>query len=129
MLRENSDNHINTRNDLFDCFEKVIMEEYLQDEKTLSISRFFVMNKISRIVYNDETYWVTKNGLDYKKTVAIESGFLNLRAVPSTNADIITQMPKGAFVVEFGTNGEWSYVSYTVNGEDYVGYASSQFLH
>ncbi len=65
----------------------------------------------------------------YGHTVATESDPLNLRAAPSTDADIIMQIPKGAAVGEYGCNGEWSYISYTVNGETYFGYVSSQYLH
>lgn len=65
----------------------------------------------------------------YSRTIATESDSLNLRAAPSENADIITQIPKGTSVGEFGSNGEWSYISYTVNGDTYVGYVSSQYLN
>lgn len=66
----------------------------------------------------------------YGRTVNTESGSLNLRAAPSTSADIITQIPKGTYVGELGCNNEWSYISYTdQNGVSYVGYVSSQYLH
>ena len=66
----------------------------------------------------------------YGRTVNTESDPLNLRAAPSINADIITQIPKGAVVGEFGFNGEWSYIAYVdENGTHYNGYVSSQYLY
>ena len=66
----------------------------------------------------------------YGRTVNTEGDPLNLRAAPSINADIITQIPKGAVVGEFGFNGEWSYIAYVdENGTHYNGYVSSQYLY
>lgn len=66
----------------------------------------------------------------YGRTVNTEGDPLNLRAAPSINADIITQIPKGAVVGEFGFNGEWSYIAYVdENGIHYNGYVSSQYLY
>lgn len=66
----------------------------------------------------------------YGRTVNTESDSLNLRAAPSINADIITQIPKGAVVGEFGFNDEWSYIAYVdENGTHYNGYVSSQYLY
>lgn len=64
----------------------------------------------------------------YSRTIVTESDALNLRAAPSADADIITQIPKGAAVGEMGYNNDWSYISYTVNDDTYVGYVSSQYL-
>ncbi len=66
----------------------------------------------------------------YGRTVNTDSGSLNLRAAPSTSADIITMIPKGTYVGELGCNNEWSYISYTdEDGVSYVGYVSSQYLY
>ena len=64
----------------------------------------------------------------YGGTVATESGSLNLRARPDANAEIITQMPKGANVGIFGSNNDWYYVQYSANGTTYYGYASKQYI-
>ena len=56
---------------------------------------------------------------------------LNLRAAPSTNADIITTIPKGTYVTAHAGNGEWSLISYYNEEDDilYYGFASSQYLY
>lgn len=60
--------------------------------------------------------------------VATQSGNLNLRAAPSTTAEVIIQMPKDAYVQVLGNNADWNYVSYTDNGTTYYGYASREFI-
>lgn len=60
--------------------------------------------------------------------VTTQSGNLNLRAAPSTTAEVIIQMPKDAYVQVLGNNADWDYVSYTDNGTTYYGYASREFI-
>ncbi|WP_024860515.1 SH3 domain-containing protein [Ruminococcus flavefaciens] len=57
-----------------------------------------------------------------------EEGALNLRAKPSTDSEIIIQMPKSSYINIFGQNNNWCYVSYSENGITYFGYASRQFI-
>lgn len=77
----------------------------------------------------DFTFYADLGGpASYGRTVATENDPLNLRAAPSSSAEIVFKIPKGAVVGEFAFNSEWSYVSYTENGNEYVGYVSSQFL-
>lgn len=61
--------------------------------------------------------------------VFTESGTLNLRAKPDTNANIIASMPKGTYVDVLGDDGSWCYIRYTENGTSYYGYASKQFIN
>lgn len=68
------------------------------------------------------------NNEPYSRKVRTESGNLNLRAAPSTSAEIIIEMPKDSSVSLWGVNSEWAYVSYTVNGTTYYGYASNQYI-
>ena len=68
------------------------------------------------------------NNEPYSRKVRTESGNLNLRAAPSTSAEIIIEMPKDSSVSLWGVNSEWAYVSYTVNGTTYYGYASRQYI-
>lgn len=64
-----------------------------------------------------------------ERVVATDSGSLNLRAAPTTEADIITKIPKGTYVAEVGYNNEWSLIIYLCeDGSEYVGYVSSQYL-
>lgn len=67
ILRENSDYPISSREDLYDCFEKIILVPILQGEKSFSKLTFYLMNKISKIAYNNKRYWAIKNTLDYDK--------------------------------------------------------------
>lgn len=60
--------------------------------------------------------------------VATQSGTLNLRAAPSTTAEVIIQMPKDAYVQVLGNNADWDYLSYTDNGTTYYGYASREYI-
>lgn len=60
--------------------------------------------------------------------VATQSGTLNLRAAPSTTAEVIIQMPKDAYVQVLGNNADWDYVSYSNNGTTYYGYASREYI-
>lgn len=75
----------------------------------------------------------------YSRKVITENGPLNLRAAPSTSADIVIKMPKGSPVNLYGSNSGgilgglsdgngWCYISYTENGITYYGYASSEFI-
>ncbi len=64
----------------------------------------------------------------YGRVVNTESDSLNLRAAPSTSADIIMKIPKGATVGEFGTNNVWCYIVYIVDDKSYFGYAASEYL-
>lgn len=68
------------------------------------------------------------NNEPYSRKVRTESGNLNLRAAPSTSAEIIIEMPKDSSISLWGVNSEWAYVSYTVNGTTYYGYASNQYI-
>lgn len=61
--------------------------------------------------------------------VFTESGSLNLRAIPDTNAEIIAQMPKGTYIDVWGADNNWCYVRYDANGTSYYGYASRQFVN
>ena len=61
--------------------------------------------------------------------VFTESGTLNLRAKPDTNANIIASMPKGTYVDVLGDDGSWCYIRYDSNGTVYYGYASKQFIN
>lgn len=75
----------------------------------------------------------------YSREVITENDPLNLRAAPSTSADIVIKMPKGSPVTLYGSNSGgvlggisdgngWCYISYTENGITYYGYASSEFI-
>lgn len=75
----------------------------------------------------------------YSRKVMTKNDPLNLRAAPSTSAEIIIKMPKGSPVTLYGSNSGglfagldnnsgWSYISYTENGITYYGYASSEFI-
>lgn len=68
------------------------------------------------------------NQFGYGGTVVTENDPLNLRAAPSSNSEVIIQMPKGANVFIFGYNNDWYYVCYKKNGVTYYGYASCQFI-
>ena len=67
ILRENSGHPISSKEDLYDCFEKIILVPVLQGEKSFSNLTFYLMNKISKIAYNNKTYWAIKNNLNYDK--------------------------------------------------------------
>lgn len=56
--------------------------------------------------------------------VMTESGNLRLRETPSSNAEIIGALPKGAVVTVVKESGDWSYVEY--QGE--AGWCASKFL-
>lgn len=79
-------------------------------------------------------YDVSAAGSDFtfvsktESKVNTESDDLNLRATPSMNGDVIVRMPRGATVYEYGHNSSWSYLSYSVGGKTYYGYASKQYI-
>lgn len=63
------------------------------------------------------------------RTVCVQEGSLNLRSKPSMDGEIITKLPKGTAIAEYGYNNEWSMIIYyTDDGESYPGYVSRQFL-
>lgn len=64
----------------------------------------------------------------YQRKIITENDPLNLRAAPSTSAEIIIQMPKNSDILLWGVNSEWAYVSYTENGITYYGYANREFI-
>lgn len=57
-------------------------------------------------------------------TVALQSGYLNIRSGPSLNSPVIAMAPNGATVTILGTNGEWYNVNYNGN----IGYAAAQYI-
>lgn len=103
-------------------------------------------NEAETEVQSYNTYDTSAAGSDfsffnepYSRKIITERDPLNLRAAPSTSAEIIIKMPKGSPVTLYGSNGgglfadldnnsEWSYISYTENGIIYYGYASSEFI-
>lgn len=64
------------------------------------------------------------NAMNYKATVATQSGPLNMRNMPSTAAARIMQIPRGAAVDVFQEDDGWAYVFY--KGE--TGWVSAQYL-
>ena len=63
------------------------------------------------------------------RTVCVQEGSLNLRSKPSMDGEIITNLPKGTAIAEYGYNNEWSMIIYyTDDGKSYPGYVSRQFL-
>lgn len=80
----------------------------------------------AQYIVSDDFYNQTKNY--YTGQVVTENDPLNLRDAPSTSGNIITKIPKGAYVDIWETDGNWYYLSYTTNGITYYGYASSEFI-
>lgn len=102
---------------------------YLEKNSMNSSEKEYTPEEIKRNAGSDFYFYDTPP-YSYGRTVNTESVSLNLRAAPSTSADIIAKIPKGAYVGEFGCNAEWSYISYTdENGVSYVGFVSSQYLY
>lgn len=64
------------------------------------------------------------NAMNYKATVATQSGPLNMRNMPSTAAARIMQIPRGAAVDVFQEDDGWAYVYY--GGE--TGWVSTAYL-
>ena len=56
--------------------------------------------------------------------VTDSGGPVNLRAYPSSQGQVIAQIPNGATVTVYGQREGW----YVVRYEDAVGYASSAFI-
>lgn len=73
-------------------------------------------------------FYFNDNQFGYGGTIVTENDPLNLRTAPSSDAEVIIQMPKGADVGIFGYNNDWYYVCYTENGITYYGYASRHFI-
>lgn len=68
------------------------------------------------------------NQFGYGGIVVTENDPLNLRVAPSSNSEVIIEMPKGSDVGIFGYNNDWYYVCYTQSGITYYGYASRNFI-
>lgn len=60
-----------------------------------------------------------------KGTVNIDSGSLNIRSKPNTNAPVIIRAPKGAELFVLGMVPNW----YVVDYKGALGYASQQFIN
>lgn len=73
-------------------------------------------------------FYFNANQFGYGGTVVTENDPLNLRVAPSSNSEVIIQMPQGADVGIFGYNNDWYYVCYTESGITYYGYASRNFI-
>ena len=75
--------------------------------------------------YTDESMLISKG-----KTKLNEGGVLNVRKSPSTDAEIITTIPKDHYVGIISVSGDWYYVKYyaDTNSPIYYGYVSSQFI-
>lgn len=56
--------------------------------------------------------------------VRVSSSALNLRAYPTTNSDILTQIPNGAVITIYGTYDGW----YSAEYNGLVGFVSQQFV-
>ncbi len=57
-------------------------------------------------------------------TVALDSGVLNLRGLPGTEAPVITQIPNGASIRILGSYNGW----YSAEYDGLYGFAASQFI-
>lgn len=75
--------------------------------------------------YTDESLLIAKG-----RTKLNDGGVLNVRSAPSTDADIITTIPKDHHVGIISANGDWFYIKYyaDTNSPIYYGYVSSQFI-
>lgn len=60
----------------------------------------------------------------WQATVRINSGTLNLRSRPSSDASVIANLPNGATVTVYGAYQGW----YVVRWGEVVGYAAAQFV-
>lgn len=92
-----------------------------------AISCGFTVNKD---FYKGSTYFI-----GYVKTTDID-GTLNLRSAPSTDSDVLVQLPNGKLfnVIPESTgnygvydNNGWYYISVNQNGNNYMGYISSDY--
>lgn len=61
-----------------------------------------------------------------------QGGTLNLRSEPSTNSEVITEIPYGTFFniynSPYGYDLDWPYIGVTVNGSTYYGYVSGEYI-
>ena len=93
--------------------------QYIVDSAT------YKQNETNSYKYEDESTMIAKG-----RTILNEGGVLNVRKSPSTDAEIITTIPKGHYVGIFSSTGDWYYVKYFAdkNSPIYYGYVSSQFI-
>lgn len=56
------------------------------------------------------------------------SDSLNVRSKPSTDGDILVQLPDGTVVSLLGKTGSWYKITVTYNGKKYTGYVSSKYI-
>lgn len=59
-----------------------------------------------------------------RAVVRLESGFLNLRSLPSTDAPVLAQMSNGQGILILGQSDGW----YTVNYNGLIGFARSEYI-
>lgn len=103
--------------------EKDKLIEFYPDEENTSTSKKYTTYDTST-AGSDFSF----NNDAYQRKIITENDPLNLRAAPSTSAEVIIQMPKGSDILLWGVNAEWAYVSYTENGITYYGYANREFI-
>ncbi|MCM1315726.1 MAG: SH3 domain-containing protein [Prevotella sp.] len=122
--------------------EKVSSENISTDtERRTAIQAYNWMNMsgINRIMnYEPYTYFditdcdddfiFNKNYSAEKGKVITSSTNLNLRAKPTTNSGIITEMSNNSEINIYGHNDSWAYISYESNGKIYYGYASMSYI-
>ncbi|MBP5379771.1 MAG: SH3 domain-containing protein, partial [Ruminococcus sp.] len=75
--------------------------QYIVDSAT------YKQNETNSYKYEDESTMIAKG-----RTILNEGGVLNVRKSPSTDAEIITTIPKGHYVGIFSSTGDWYYVKY-----------------
>ena len=85
----------------------------------------FKRNNNAYSEYTDESLLIAKG-----KTKLNDGGVLNVRKFDSTEAEIITTIPKDHYVGIISANGDWFYIKYyaDTNSPIYYGYVSSQFI-
>ena len=85
----------------------------------------FKNNEKNASKYADESTMIAKG-----RTILNDGGVLNVRKSPSTDAEIVTTIPKGHYVGILSVSGDWYYVKYyaDTNSPIYYGYVSSQFI-
>ncbi len=116
-------------------YEKEQSETYIEygtDIQSYDYSDLSVLNKLPYTYYNTDKassdFYFTQNQIANGGTVSTDVGPLNLRTAPDLNAKILLEMPKDSFILIYGNNEEWYYVSYKENNITYYGYASRQYI-